>query len=186
MNEEALKKGRAVHDILEKYPEQSKYQEEHGEVLTKFKTSKYMTYLQMPSKKEMKISLNINLEPEEFKKVSSLFMGYIDYFTVKDNVMTIIDWKTGKLKDEKYQDYYQLMFYGIYMFKKYSKIDTIHLKYIYVEHSADNSLTIERKYLKNYIKELFNQIQKTETSKYEKKVTKLCDWCDFKDVCDKS
>ena len=93
--------------------------------------------------------------------------------------------KTGKLKEERWQDYNQLMFYGIYFFQKYSKIDTIKISYVYIEHeNAENSLILERKYLMNYTYELLESIENVETdSSFEKFPSKLCDWCEYQSHC---
>jgi len=75
------------------------------------------------------------------------------------------------------------MYYAIYMFKKYSKLDTIHLSYVYIEHDVDNSLTLERKYLDNYCRDLLTTIKDVELSNYEKCETKLCEYCDYQEFC---
>lgn len=93
--------------------------------------------------------------------------------------------KTGKYKEEKWQEYDQLMFYAIYFFKKYSKIDKLKISYVYVEHeNLENSITLERKFLNNYIKQLITLIKNAEEdTEFLKNISMLCDWCDFKEHC---
>lgn len=106
---------------------------------------------------------------------------------IKKKVKTlhINDWKTGKFKDQKWQTYEQLMFYGIYYFKRYPTIDRIVISYVYVEHeNSENSLVLERQFLDNYISELKELINDTETDVLFKKCpSKLCDYCSFKTHC---
>lgn len=181
----ALLKGSCVHSMLEKYPSSStnKLVPRYQYILDKFLKSKYKEYLQIPSRREESFGLTSNLECTNYKDKNALFRGFIDYYTVKDDKMIIIDYKTGKYKDEKFQDFTQLMYYAIYMFKKYSKIDKIEIMYLYVEHELDNSLLLERKYLNNYCTDLLTNIRNIETSEYPKKVQVLCDYCEYQNSC---
>jgi hypothetical protein len=69
------------------------------------------------------------------------------------------------------------------MFKKYSKLNTIKISFVYIEHDADNSMTLERKYLDNYSRTLLETIRDAEISTYEKCETRLCEYCPYQDYC---
>ncbi len=183
----ALYKGLALHNILEKYPEVGthKLTTKYQYIIDKFLKSKYIHYLKRQSVKELGIGLSDTLEPMSYSK-KAMFRGYIDYFTIIDGVMHILDYKSGKLKEHKYQDFTQLMYYAIYMFKKYTKLDTIKLSYVYIEHDVDNSITLKRKYLHNYTKDLLTTIKEVEISEYNKTKTLLCKFCDYQDFCSKN
>ncbi len=184
-DDEPLKKGSAVHKMLEKYPE-TLYQKnkDYVDIFNKFLGTRYKCLLDLPAvKEEQSIGLDDDLEPCKYSK-KALFRGFIDYFAVIKNTIVIVDWKTGKLRDPRYQDYNQLLFYAIYMFKKFTEINKIKIMYIYVEHSADNSIILERKYLENYINELRSEIKDIENSKFIKNKSKLCDWCDYQEFCE--
>jgi CRISPR/Cas system-associated exonuclease Cas4 (RecB family) len=77
------------------------------------------------------------------------------------------------------------MFYAIYFFQRYENINTIKISYVYVEHEdMENSIVLERKYLENYVKELFDMIHAAENDKiFVKNESHLCNWCDFKEHC---
>lgn len=180
----ALYKGSALHSSLENYPNPGthKLSAQYQPIINKFLKSKYKHFLDRESVNELGIGLDNNLEPMKYSK-EAMFRGYIDYFTIIDGVMYILDWKSGKLKEHRYQDFNQLMFYGIYMFKKYSKLNKIVLKYVYIEHDDDNELVLDRKYLDNYCKTLLEAIRDTELSNFPKCKTKLCDWCPYQEYC---
>jgi len=184
----ALYKGSALHSSLEHYPNPGthKLSPQYQPIIDNFLKSKYKYYLDIPHISELGIGLDEKLNPVEYSE-NAMFRGYIDYHTVisdENSVkMVLIDWKSGKIKEHKYQDFNQLMFYGIYMFKKYSKIDKIEIKYIYIEHNAENSMILERKYLNNYYRTLLNAIKDTELSNFDKIKTKLCSWCPYEKYC---
>jgi len=156
----ALFKGSALHNILENYPNPGthKLAPQYQYIIDDFLKMDKSRYLNFKAIKELAIGLDENLQPCEYSK-QAMFRGYIDYFTVKDNEIIIVDWKSGKLKDPKYQDYNQLMYYAIYMFKKYSKVQKIHISYVYIEHDYENTMVLERKYLDNYCNSLLSEIQ---------------------------
>jgi len=180
----ALYKGTCLHDMLEKYPELStnKLVPKYQYIFDGFLKTKYKALLDIPSKREEGMGLTEDLEPIRFSK-DAMLRGYIDFYTIIGDTMIIVDYKSGRSKDPRFQDYNQLMYYAIFMFQKYSKIQKIKIMYIYIEHNVDNALVLERKYLDNYVKTLHDNIQNVETSNFEKKETKLCEWCDYEEFC---
>jgi len=181
----ALLKGSCVHSMLEKYPEPStsKLVSEYQYILDEFLKTKYKKYLEIPAKKEESFGLTNKLEQCTYKDKNAMLRGFIDYYTILDDKMVIIDWKTGRVKEPRYVDFTQLMYYAIYMFKKYSKINKIEVMYLYVEHDYDNSMVLERKYLDNYCRDLLTNIKNIETSDYPKKSQVLCDYCEYQNFC---
>ena len=189
----ALAKGRAVHSILEYYPEfdnslmhADPIYTEAKEICDNFLNSdlgkKYILN-DLPKFSEEKIALDINLNPCDYKDKNVLFKGIVDQIII-GNTLFLNDFKTGRYKDERYQSYDQLMFYAIYFFIKYTNIMEIHISYLYVEHNIENSLVLERKFLNNYIKTLITNIKKIEeTIEFNKNESKLCDFCGFNEIC---
>lgn len=181
-----LIKGGAIHSILEHYPNPSNHKKapEYQHIVDEYLKSGYRELFDLPNTRELAIALDENFNPVEYSK-STLFRGYIDFVAMKDNRMLICDYKSGKAKDEKYQDYSQLIYYAIYMFNKYSKLEEIEIKYIYIEHNLDNSVVLLRKNLKQYQNEFKTTIQNLESSDFPKNITKLCDYCDYQEHCNK-
>lgn len=197
----SLIKGRAVHYCIEnshlsisEYTDEIKRNiKEYPEILdvvNNFKASelgqKYLFNIKKKPINEYKLGLTKELQSCEYSK-QSLFNGIVDYICcIEENseeILCLIDFKTGKSKEPRFQDYNQLLYYAIHFFEKY-KIQKIKISFVYVEHNLENDLLLEYKYLNNYKKELIQNISKIENcSDFAKNVTKLCDYCGFQEVC---
>jgi CRISPR/Cas system-associated exonuclease Cas4 (RecB family) len=182
-----LFKGIAIHSILEKFPEPSnhKFAEKYQHIADSFiKSDLGIKYLYRDHSPEVSFGLDEDLNPVEYNK-AAIFRGKIDHVCVVDDVLTLVDWKSGKYVDQKYQDFGQLMAYAIYFFKRYETIDKIRISYIYVEHDLENDITLERQYLSNYIEDLTKLIHEAENdTSFEKNVSDLCKWCPFRSHCE--
>jgi len=188
LDNEALLKGSAIHSSLEQYPLPGthKLSGKYQDIVDNFVNSKYSELFKVPYKKEESFGLSHGLEPIKYSN-DALFRGYIDYYTVlgsENHYIRIVDYKTGKYKEPRFQNFNQLMFYAIYMFQKYQKINTIEIIYVYVEHLCDNSMVLSREYLGEYKKTLSEHISMVENSNFCKNATPLCNYCDFKTICD--
>jgi CRISPR/Cas system-associated exonuclease Cas4 (RecB family) len=185
---EALIKGGTLHHILEHHPEKSthKHQEKYQSVADEFINSDVgKDLLSRESKRELDIGLTKDLEPCEYSSKEAMFRGSVDYFTMKDDYLWIVDWKSGKEKDLKWQSFDQNMWYALYFFIMYGKLDKIKITYQYIEHNnADNSVIMERQYLLNYKTSLIDNINKIENdTEFKLKESALCPYCDFQDIC---
>lgn len=184
----SLLKGAAVHSILEHYPKPSKHKlaSKYQHIVDRFvNTPIGKKYINVKSTRELKIAFDQMLRPTGFFDNTAVFRGAVDLLVVVDGVLHICDYKTGKYKEERWQNYDQLLFYAIYFFNTYPKLDTIKLSYIYVEHGLENEMTLNRKHLENYKASLFDKIEAVETDKvFKKNVTKLCEWCPYKKACE--
>jgi len=183
----SLLKGSAIHSILEHYPSKSthKLASKYQHIVDLFVQTKIgKKYLNATSTRELKLAFSNDLNSVSYFDKTALFRGAVDLLTVIDEILHICDYKTGKYKEQKWQNYDQLMFYAIYFFNVYPKINTIKLSYIYVEHDLENELTLTREHLVNYTSELFSKIKAAETDEtFEKNISKLCDWCPYRTAC---
>lgn len=193
----ALIKGRTVHYLIEnsqlspeEYSDEMKQniQDYPGtlDIKKNFEESdlgkKYLLDIDKTAIQEFKIGLSNSLEPAEYAK-ESLFNGIIDYICVKDGVLYLCDFKTGRYKEVRFQDYSQLLYYAIYFFQKY-KIQKIVISFIYVEHNLENDIELDIQYLNNYKRELLTSIKTIEEDIiFAEKKSKLCDYCVFKEIC---
>ncbi len=186
---EALVKGSNVHNILEKFGTYKLDNTAEENIVRNFVKSeiakKYLPSLVGIEKsiRETSIGLDENFEPCSYYSKRAVFRGKVDFICKIDNVLNICDYKTGKYKDEVYQDYRQLLLYSLFFFKKYPNVDTIRISYIYVEHNLENSMMLERKYLDKYLETLSNMINNVETATEYNRKTKFCNWCPYKDLC---
>ena len=192
-----LIKGSKVHSMLEKI-EAFEYNPntEYHDIIKNFIESELgQEILSRPSIREHKIKLNENLEADDsLTKENTRFVGFIDRINIYTETspegetirnVELIDYKTGKYKEPKYQDFQQLILYGLYMFNKYD-IDSILLRFVYVEHNLENTLLLDRSSYDVYKSKLQKDIETIEQdTTFAKKPSKLCPWCDFRDFCDK-
>jgi len=184
----ALYKGRAVHSILEVYPEQSthRFAEKYQPIANKFiKSDLGQKYLNCESVKEVSFGLTHELLPTEYKDKNALFRGYIDFVTLLDNTLYLIDWKTGRIKEQKWQDFSQLTFYAIYFFQKFPTVNNIKISYVYVEHeNVENEILLQRSSLEVYTRDLVSLILDLEAdTEFKKCPSRLCSYCKFQKHC---
>jgi len=184
----ALLKGGAVHSILENYPDMSshKYAERNQHIADKFTSSEVGTrYFSLQNSREVKFGMLANGGATSFSDKKAIFRGAVDYMCIDESgTLNLIDWKTGRYKDEKWQDFNQLLFYAIHFFNQKPNINQIRISYVYVEHNEENSITLNRNNLSIYKESLFNSINAIETDvEFKKSESRLCDWCPYKDNC---
>lgn len=188
----ALKKGSEIHSFLETfdYDKTPDYKtSEHSNIIDNFVNSNLgKEIFSHKSQNELGIAFDDNLEPyilDDFPQDKTMiFKGFIDRVNRTKDSIELIDFKTGKYKEIQYQDFTQLSLYALWFHKKFN-IDKIRIRYVYVEHNIENDLTITNfDLIEN---NLINQINEIENSDiFLKKPTKLCNWCKFKDYCEKS
>lgn len=197
MDTEALIKGRTIHYLIENsHLLESDYTEEMKQNIKNYPEAllikknfeqstlglKYLQNIDKPAINEYKLGLSVNLEGVEYSS-DSLFNGIVDYICVKSGVLYICDFKSGKYREQKYQDYSQLLYYAIHFFQKY-KIQKIIISFIYVEHDLENEIELNIEYLDNYKKELLSSIAEIENCvDFKPKTSRLCDYCAFQEIC---
>ena len=186
-----LIKGGAVHSILEHFPAPSPHKRanEYQYIVDKFVGSSLgKKYLFTECVSEFNFGLSKILQPCNYSDKEALFRGKIDHICIIDNILHLVDFKSGKYHDEKWQNYDQLLFYAIYFFISRPEINNIKISYVYIEHSdMENSIILDRKYLKIYAKSLIKIIQAVEKEEiFPKCISPLCFWCEYKEYCDKN
>lgn len=185
-DKDCFKKGRAIHKVLETYPTVSK-----DSVVEKFLNSsvgkKYSEYVKESKKcmKETKIALTENFGKTSFFAKDAWFRGIVDLMFVKDNTLYLCDYKTGKAKDLKDQDFSQLIYYALYFFTTYKYIQKVKLSFIYVEHNTENVLELSRESCETFIQQLKQNIKAIEDdSEFVSKKSWKCNYCSFKSQCE--
>ena len=199
--QEALVKGYCCHLVLEHFPEFPT--EELLEVQPEdfrnlgietakmfIETDLAKSILNINGLKEYQFGITEEFRPCGYDDTTALFRGSIDRINVlNDNGLhyELIDYKTGKYKDINKQSYDQLSFYAMYMYLKYFNIipwKSIKIRYIYVEHSKENSLIITYEDFVNILKKFKSQISEIENCiVFSKTENRLCDWCDYQEIC---
>jgi CRISPR/Cas system-associated exonuclease Cas4 (RecB family) len=130
---------------------------------------------------EKQIFLGSKLEPVSVKNEAA-FVGYIDYIAAKDDLGIIIDWKTGKHKEDP--NFAQLELYAIWLFQKKPQLTEIDLIFFYVEHDALVNKTVTRKNVEEMKEDLTSVIEIIEhTEEFEISESKNCVRCQFYQNC---
>lgn len=116
-----------------------------------------------------------------------LLNGMIDKIQIDhDGVLHVIDYKTTKNPKYLKKDMFQLLTYAYIMLLEDPTLEKVRGSYLLLKHNCeliteeftrDEILKIKDKYLKFY-----DDI--TNETEYAPKLHKLCDWCDYKDLCD--
>jgi len=122
-------------------------------------------------------------------KSKSLILGYIDFMYLDENkILNIIDWKTGKFKELKFQGTEQVEIYAIWAFLKFDFLQEVKCKFVYIEHKKETEINYKKFQLKDLISKHIKRIKKIEISnklnEFKKTISPLCNWCDYyKDEC---
>lgn len=136
---------------------------------------------------EANIAFDANFNFVSFHDVNAFYRGKIDLVVNKtsEDSMTLVDWKTGKLVEQRWQDFSQLLFYAVYFFMIDKTVNHIKISYVYVEHDQENVIHLKREFLETYLKDFILLIKNIESDKtWERNQTRLCDWCAYKTICD--
>lgn len=182
---EALVKGSKIHELLENFENFDKTSQ-YSKIVLDFANSELgRDILSKNSTREWCVKFDENLNADDsLTQKSAKLIGYIDRINATENGIELIDFKTGKYKDPRWQDFEQLTIYSIYMFSKYPTLSDLKLRYVYVEHSKENSKIISRNEADFEKTILSKTLMGIENAKeYPKKPQKLCEWCEFKGVC---
>ena len=167
-----FKKGKEVHKKLENISESSE----------SFKTLKVLEKYKdviLNGKREEKIGLKVlngTVVPCDFKDSDAFFHGIIDVL----GVGYLLDYKTGKSKSFKEQDWTQLMYYSAWYFLKNPDARTVTIAYLYVDHDTENAIIISRDHLNEILKKILKKA--IEITKYEGNPTDehTCNWqCEY-------
>jgi ATP-dependent exoDNAse (exonuclease V) beta subunit len=199
----ALEKGSRVHEIIEFYQPTKWWkmpsfnyklldeteQKEAEKIAIDFVESEFgKFYLLHPGAigHEIHVGMDRKLQPCNYYAENVMILGKIDFLIKDGRTMYIVDWKTGKVKDQAYMSNDQLMLYSIWVFNMFSDIDEVIADYVYVEHGEKHSFTFKRENYKNFSKNYANKLKNIETEEsFPMKTGPLCNWCDYKkqDYC---
>lgn len=136
---------------------------------------------------EQQFFLDWKLDPTPNKN-NAMILGYIDLVCLSDeNFVKIFDWKTGGKDISSITSFplssYQFEIYSVYALQEYEKELSI-CNYAYVEHDHFVDHSFYSNSLEEYKKKILDNIEQIENDNvFKKNVTKLCNWCDCKELC---
>ena len=115
----------------------------------------------------------------------AFYGGVIDLVYTSSTGLVLVDYKTGKYKDLKYQDFWQLMSYALFFFN-HKTVEKITLRYLYVEHLQENTLTVTRESIPAIQEWILGTVRCIEDDQeFKPKTSILCDYCQYKNICEK-
>lgn len=119
------------------------------------------------------------LRATNYYNKEALIRGKIDHAIQNGNVMTLLDWKSGRVRDEP--DVLQVVVYALWCFITYPEIETVQAAFVYVEHGEEKSFTFHRDSIEQLQGAVLRNIAKVEVAEdYPKKESNLCQWCDYR------
>lgn len=203
---DALICGNTIHTGAEKNLEEAlKFYKSNFNVMTDKHINEIIKFeILIPKLKNL--LANIKIYAQEYLISTSRFKGFIDLITKNnDGSVDIFDFKYSN-NVEKYLKSPQLSLYKYFLEQqgfKVRKLGFIFVPKTSIRQKKDEDLyqfrkrlveTVESqeiilkevKYNPNHVIEFFNNIINTKEIKdYTKNVTKLCDWCEYKEYCQK-
>ncbi len=115
--------------------------------------------------------------------------GYVDRLDVApDGQLRVVDYKTGRSPSELFErsSLFQMKFYALVLWRSRGVVPTL-LQLVYlgngeiVRYSPDEA---DLRATERNVKALWTAIQRAaETGDWRPRVSKLCDWCDYRDLC---
>ena len=165
------------HWLPEGYDSKEHQQErfEEGEEILKEYFKKQKELLNPPVQLEKKFTLRVG---------ATTLIGSIDRVDkLPDGGFEIVDYKTGKVKEQKYVDKdAQLSIYALAA-KEALGIEPQSLALYFVEENKKVSTTRSPEQLSKKRKEIGEQIEEIRSSKFEPKTSMLCNWCSYQTLC---
>lgn len=158
-----------------KFSEQIEYQEEFDTEIINF--LKFERKRSMENKEFFK---PVFLEKEISNSVLN-YRGIIDRVDEYDDGYVIVDYKLGKIRNDFMQlyGYYYLLKNSGLINKRIKRLDYVFLKY---------GIIVSSRIMKCDIEEFLAKVSKIkfmieEDKKFEPNITRLCDWCEYKEDC---
>lgn len=114
------------------------------------------------------------------------FHGYIDRLAIDDcDEWWVIDYKTGKNAPAEFigKEADQVRAYGLAILSKNPATERVHLRLDYVRADVIREGVITREDMAKVEKQLVSRIEAAEVKHYPTRVSALCSWCGFGELC---
>lgn len=175
-NPQYFKRGLNIHRELENYPNCSP---DFKESFSQRKIGvKYDSIMNGEVRHEVRLGLDENLNITSYYDKANVIKGIIDMIYIKDGVVHLVDWKTGKIPHELNWD--QLAIYAVAFLDKYD----VNVSYVYVDADVEMSKTFkmsERNDLVRRFKGKINAVESCES--FDRNISWKCEFCQFKHIC---
>jgi hypothetical protein len=126
---------------------------------------------------EMKMALNRKFEPVDFFAPDAWVRSVIDLLIIRENKAIIVDWKTGKVKD----DFTQLMLTAGVLSRYMPELEHFTLVYVWLKSREVTKKMTTLSKLASMWNELLPRVSKIEdsirTTTFPARPSGLCKWC---------
>lgn len=185
-------KGTLLHAMIELYingddfdiPHEGDFEKLPLEEFNKFK-EEFENIKKQPLIQQLK-KIYGNYEVVEMEsKLSNIFddfsfNGKADTLVKNGNKVIIIDYKTGAIRE----DFTQLKYYALIASILYPEVEDFLLVLSYVAHNTDKRMVIKKSDIEEINEELLTKITDIiKVKTFEKKLSRLCDYCEYKNEC---
>jgi len=199
----AIERGRLWHDIIEKKingdicnfikPQfecltDEQYRQELQNIINFVKTDTFVKYYYSKLDKltEQKFYIDIDGDPYLAKPYEYVFTGTADLLLFNDEILQVVDWKTGGKSIEKLKRFpkntFQLDIYSYAFANLFNIFENVVSKFCFVEFGYEQKVV---GITPNIWKYTYRKIEEIEENKnFDKNITKLCDYCEFRNLCD--
>lgn len=185
-------KGTLLHAMIEAYlsgddfdiPYEGEFrslpEDEFNKMKEEFENIKTQTLIQQLKKIYGQYE-KLSMEDKVFKTFPDFsFNGSSDTFVKHKDRAIIIDYKTGKPRE----DFTQLKYYALIYSYIYPEINNFSLILSFVSYNDDRKIILEKKDLEEVENDLLFKINEIlNTKSFNKKLSKLCDYCEYKNEC---
>jgi hypothetical protein len=138
-------------------------------------------YTMLPGEKhgEMKLALNEKLQARDFFARDVWVRGIVDYLVVNEDKCLIVDWKTGKPKD----DVGQLKLTAAILSRYMPEVTKFTCAYVWVKHpdAPPTTVKLEKKHMKEVWIDALHEVKEIKealkTTTFPANQTPLCKWC---------
>ena len=168
---------------IDEWYEDKKQKEDYRKLGRKIIKDFYDEFLANPPK-VLKINNVLALEmPFNLKIGGYALYGVVDRIDEEDGGVTIVDYKTGNSKDNLYPgDKEQLLIYQIAA-EEIFKLKPKKLAYHYLTDGKKASFIGTEKDKEQLKEKIIQEIEEMKGGDFKPKPSRLCSFCDFKDVC---
>lgn len=126
---------------------------------------------------EMKLCLNINFEPVAWFADDAWVRAIIDLLILKDKTAILVDWKTGKVRE----DFAQLRLSAAILSRYHPEVEEFVLVFVWLNAGKVSTYVMKADEIKNVWTEMLPEVVKIndayKTTEFPAEPSGLCGWC---------
>ncbi len=132
---------------------------------------------------EYQMAVNHLLQPVGWFDKDVWIRAIADVLVVDGTTAYVLDWKTGKVKDNPTQ----LQLFALMVFWAFPQVQTVKTSFVWLKFNEVTNASYERRFsvaLWNALRPRFDRVQEViERGVFDTKPSGLCPWCPAADIC---